>query len=245
MLAGEESDEETGVSSDFQGNSRSALAYLHSPLHHSKGSDAKYGKIRRRERKILKCKLRHNSSDPEDCCEKNMNNHINNSFVASGPLGMEVGGENKFIDGEIVQNHMNQILAIPDIWSVVGPDDCYLVVDDCRVDSRKLVWRGDTQNAECNSSGIKHGGWALGIHSEDGLSRPSPTDLETYYSNTLSGSFNYINTLPLPSLGLVGEVEWEIGFLWVPPIAWEEGMDRNGGRFGGAGRFGRGGRENF
>lgn len=83
------------------------------------------------------------------------------------------------------------------------------------------------------------------MHLEDGLFGSDPTTLETPYTNTLSGSFDYINTLPLPAAGLVGEVEWKIGFLWAPPVAWEKYMDRNGGRFGGAGRFSRGGRENF
>lgn len=60
----------------------------------------------------------------------------------------------------------------------------------------------------------------------------------------LSKAFTYINSTPLPNLGFVEERDEFLGSQNSPSLERKE-MDRFGSRFGGGGRFNRGGRDGW
>lgn len=75
---------------------------------------------------------------------------------------------------------------------------------------------------------------------DSGIWGPVEAHRKTHNKNTLSSAFLAINPLHPDSAGVS---RWEnLGFI-EEPLEGDSEMDRNGGRFGGQGRFNRGGRE--
>lgn len=140
LLAGEDSDEEAGASSDYSGIMNDPSTYLHSPIKIDPGRIARGVKFFGKNSKPGADIPPRISSASRKCrvTITNVNNNVKCDQIQSG--------DGKSVDGEFVRNKMSehQFSKIPDFWSDKRIDFGEMVVENCRVNTSNKKMEGKT-----------------------------------------------------------------------------------------------------